>query len=164
MKYDFVNELGYLALATRLKRISEAMVHSGRQMYKTLGMEIEPNWFLIFKLLQKYDQLSVTEMAKRLHFSHPSVITLVTKMKDKGYLDLRKDPKDSRRQLCTLTDRALEEMPDFEKVWEAGTNAVGEMFTDDTFLNQLEMLEIKFSQSDFRERTLSELKHEQHIA
>ena len=69
MKYDFVNELGYLALATRLKRISEAMVHSGRQMYKTLGMDIEPNWYLIFKLLQKYEQLTVMEMASKLHFS-----------------------------------------------------------------------------------------------
>lgn len=80
MKYDFINELGYLALATRLKRISDAMVHSGRQMYKTLELDVEPNWFLIFKLLDKYQQLSVTDIASKLHFSHPSVICLVNKM------------------------------------------------------------------------------------
>lgn len=164
MKYDFVNELGYLALATRLKRISDAMVHSSRTMYKSLGMDIEPNWFLIFKLLAKHDQLSVTEMAKKLHFSHPSVITMVSKMKERGYLWTFNDPDDSRKQQFSLTEKAHDEIPDFEKIWAAGTEAVGQLFADDSFLNQLEMLEVKFSQSDFMERTLNELNSTHTIA
>ena len=160
MKNDFVNELGYLALATRLKRISEAMVHSGRNMYKSLEMDIEPNWFLIFKLLTKHEHLSVTEMAKKLHFSHPSVITLVSKMKDRGYLHTFTDPTDSRKQQFALTEKALEQIPEFEIIWRAGTTAVAGMFPPESnFLEQLESLEIQFSQSDFMERTLNQLQH-----
>ncbi len=160
MEYDFVNELGHLALATRLKRISDAMVHSGRNMYKSLNMDIEPNWFLIFKLLSKHNQLSVTEMARKLHFSHPSVITLVSKMKEKDYLQSFIDPEDSRRQLFMLTEKAHEHIPEFDMVWRAGTKGVRDLFpTDSSFLEQLETLEIKLSQSNFMERTLNELQH-----
>ncbi|MEP1093755.1 MAG: MarR family transcriptional regulator [Cyclobacteriaceae bacterium] len=161
MKYDFVNELGYLALATRLKRISEAMVHSGRQMYKSLGMDIEPNWYLIFKLLQKYEQLTVMEMASKLHFSHPSVIGLVNKMEAKGYLVSSMDKDDSRKRQFKLSRKAEAKIPEFQKVWEAGTIGMDKLFPDTNFLDQLEAIEIYLSQSDFMERTLNELSDEQ---
>lgn len=161
MQYDFVNELGYLGLAVRLKRLSEAMVHSGRQMYKTLGKDIEPNWFLIFKLLKKYEQLSVTEMATKLHFSHPSVITMVSKMEQAGYLNCTADKTDSRKKNFTLSQKAEDNLPGFEKIWDAGIESTKKLFTEDSnFMNQLESLEILYSQIDFKTRTLNELGNE----
>ncbi|MFK7953190.1 MAG: MarR family winged helix-turn-helix transcriptional regulator [Ekhidna sp.] len=159
MKYDFVNELGYMALATRLKRISEAMAHSGRQMYRELDMDIEPNWFLVFRLLTKFEELSVTEIAKKLHFSHPSVITMISKMENKGYLQSRGDKEDNRKKIFKLTKKSIDCLPHFEKVWTAGTLGVANLFTDgDAFLQQLESLEIQLSQADFMTRTLNELQ------
>ncbi|WP_370089482.1 MarR family winged helix-turn-helix transcriptional regulator [Ekhidna sp.] len=161
MKYDFVNELGYLGLAVRLKRLSDAMVHSGRQMYKELGLDIEPNWFLIFLLLKKYEKLSVTEIAAKLHFSHPSVITMVGKMEKAGYLHSSLDKLDSRKKLFTLSLKAEENLPRFEEVWQAGTEGVKKLFSEDNnFLNTLEALEVQYSQKDFKERTLNELGNE----
>lgn len=161
MKYDFVNELGYLALATRLKRISEAMVHSGRQMYKAMDIDIEPNWYLIFKLLKKYERLSVTEIAGKLHFSHPSVITLISKMEANGYVAAQTDKSDSRKKNYALTQKALNKLPELEKVWEAGTEGVKKLFKEEsTFLAELESLEIQLSQQDFMNRTLNELNNE----
>lgn len=159
MQYDFVNELGYLALATRLKRISDAMVHSGRQMYKVLGMDIEPNWFLIFKLLTKFDGLSVTEIAKKLHFSHPSVITMVSKMEKNGYLQYELDQSDNRKKIFTLTEKALDNLPEFEQIWQAGTSSMGDLLPNgDDFLRQLETIEIQLKKADFMTRTLDELQ------
>lgn len=160
MKYDFVNELGYAALATRLKRISEVMVHSGRQMYKELGVDIEPNWFLIFKLLTKFEQQSVTEMASKLHFSHPSIISLVGKMEENGYLISKPDKDDARKKQYFLSAKAVDKIPEYEKIWDAATLSQRKIFEDDSFLNQLEQIEIKLSQSDFRTRTLKELENE----
>jgi DNA-binding MarR family transcriptional regulator len=161
MKYDFVNELGYLGLSVRLKRLSEAMVHSGRQMYKELGLDIEPNWFLIFKLLKKYQQLSVTEMAAKLHFSHPSVITMVGKMEKAGYLLSIIDKSDSRKKHFYLSAKADAHLPRFEEIWEAGIEGVRKLFPEGSnFMDQLEALEVQFSQKDFKERTLNELGNE----
>ena len=156
--YDFVNELGYLALATRFKRLSEAMVHSGREMYKELGLDVEPNWFLIFKLLKKYETLSVTEMATKLHFSHPSVITLIQKMEQSGYVQATSDQKDARKKNYSLTNKADITLPQLEAIWEAGTEAVKKLFKkDSTFMNELEELEIQFSKQNFKQRTLKRL-------
>lgn len=161
MQYDFVNELGYLGLAVRLKRLSEAMVHSGRQMYKALGKDIEPNWFLIFKLLKKYDQLSVTEMAAKLHFSHPSVITMVNKMENASYLTSTVDKADSRKKNYNLSQKALDNLPAFEAIWDAGIVGTQKLFSEDsTFMDQLESLEIQYSHKDFKTRTLNELGNE----
>lgn len=161
MQYDFVNELGYLGLAVRLKRLSEAMVHSGRQMYKEMGLDIEPNWFLIFKLLKKYDQLSVTEMATKLHFSHPSIITMVGKMEKAGYLSSSIDKSDTRKKHFFLSAKAEESLPRFEEIWKAGTKGVKKLFPEDcNFLDLLEALEVQYSQKDFKERTLNELGNE----
>ena len=161
MKYDFVNELGYLALATRFKRISEAMVHSGRQMYKALDQDIEPNWYLIFKLLKKYKRLSVTEIAAKLHFSHPSVITMIHKMEGCGYVAHQKDAADSRKRNYQLTQKSWDRLPELERIWEAGTESVRKLFEPDSrFLDELESLEVKLSQHDFMNRTLKELNNE----
>ncbi|MEQ9467519.1 MAG: MarR family transcriptional regulator [Ekhidna sp.] len=158
MLYDFVNETGYLGLAVRLKRLSEAMVHSGRQMYKELGEDIEPNWFLIFKLLKKYEQLSVTEMASKLHFSHPSVITLVGKMEKAGYLHSSVDKSDSRKKHFRLSEKAHENLPRFEKIWSAGAEGTKKLFPEGSnFMDLLELLEVQYSKQSFKDRTLNEL-------
>jgi DNA-binding MarR family transcriptional regulator len=160
MTYDFVNELGHLALATRLKRISEAIVHSSRQLYKTLYFDIEPNWHLIFKLLLKYNQLTVMEIATKLHFSHPSVIGMVNKMVDKDYLVSAPDENDARKRLYRLSEKALDNLPEFEKVWNASVISTQNLFKDDSFLDLLQSIEIQLSQKDFMNRTLSELSYE----
>lgn len=162
MKEDFVHSLGYVSLAVRLKRISERMIHSGRNLYKSLGLDIEPNWYLIFLLLKKEGQLSIMEIAERIHFSHPSVISMVKKMREKSYLESQTDANDSRRQLLSLSAKALEQLPRLEQIWEDGEKGMEKMFSpEQNFLDQLEDLENKFRAQNFMERTLNELKNEE---
>ncbi len=53
MDFDFIKDLGYKAFDSRLKRISDRMSHDVRKFYKELGIDVEPNWYLVFMLLQK---------------------------------------------------------------------------------------------------------------
>ncbi|MBX2876759.1 MAG: MarR family transcriptional regulator [Saprospiraceae bacterium] len=162
MKPDFVAELEYLGLSVRLKRISETMVHGGRNLYRQLGLDIEPNWYLLLLLLKEHKQLSITEMAEYLRFSHPSIIGMVKKMKSRGYLESSTDKKDSRRQLVELSAKAKAELPRLERIWEAGERGVRKLFdVDDDFLDKLARLEQQYVQFDFMERTLKELENEQ---
>jgi N-acetylglutamate synthase-like GNAT family acetyltransferase/DNA-binding MarR family transcriptional regulator len=154
MNEDFIKELGYLGIATRLKRISEQMIHSGRQMYKLLNMDIEPNWYLIFKLLEKHETLSVTEMADKLRFAHPSVITIVKKMKDNGYLESYVNPDDTRKQQFKLSEKALQMLPKFKEVWACGMQGLDKIFKDDCLLKELEQLEDALNEKSFKDRTL----------
>ena len=156
MQEDFLKELGYLALASRLKRLSDRMIHSGRLMYKTLGLDIEPNWYMIFKLLQKHRELSVTQIAERLQLAHPSIISIIGKMTEAGYLAGSKCEKDGRRQLLQLTDKARKSLPQFEQIWEAGTRGVEKMMERHDILPLLDHLEAQLSKKDFKERTFDE--------
>ena len=149
MENDFVHSLGLLGLAVKLKRISDAMVHSGRQMYRELGEDIEPNWYLVFLLLKEHEALSVTEIAEHLRFSHPSVISLVAKMNTNGYLKKEADKADARKHLLRLTDKARKKLPVFEAIWTAGTEGVREMFDDpDGFWEALHRLEIQYNNKE----------------
>ena len=162
MEDDFLRKLGYLALATRLKRVSDRMIHSGRAMYKELGIDIEPNWYMIFRLLDQEKMLTVTEIAQRLYFSHPSVIGIVNKMIRNGYLESQPCNEDGRRQLLSLSAKAKEALPQFEQLWKAGITGVEKMIKDLELLPLLDQLEDRLAQADFMERTLNEYNPEQY--
>jgi len=160
MQDDFLKELGYLALATRFKRISDKMIHSGREMYKQLGLDIEPNWYLVFKMLKEKEELSVTQISAGLHMSHPSVISIINKMLKEGYLHSRKCSDDGRKQLLSLTEKSRKTLPQLEEIWKAGTIGVAEMVGDHDLLGILDHIEEQLSDKSFMERTLE--KRESH--
>lgn len=155
---DFVRELGYLGLTMRLKRISDAMMHEGRRLYNGLDIDIEPNWYIIFKLLKSRGPMSVTNIADSILMAHPSVITIINKMMDSGYLISEKDEKDSRKRVLDLSDRAIKMLPEYEKIWEAGENGIKEAMEEHNALDFISVLEDKFFTKGFKERTLEQLK------
>ena len=156
---DFLKELGLNAVVTRLKRVSDLMLHDGRRMYKELGSDIEPNWFVIFKLLKKHESLAVTEIADKIGLSHPSVISIVNKMIKAGYLTETKSETDNRKRLLSLTPKAISKLPEFEEVWDAGTAGFKKMMNDTDVLAFLDLIEERISEKGFRRRTLEELKN-----
>lgn len=160
---DFIKELGFLTFVTRLKRISDAMIHDGRRLYKEMGMDIEPNWFVVFKLLERHQELTVTEIADRIGFSHPSVISLVNKMIKAEYLMESKTIADSRKRILSLTPKAIEKMPEFEKVWEAGVAGIKKMLVELDALRFLDVVEAKVFAKGFKRRTLEELSHQKEV-
>ena len=81
MSNDFLYEMGYPGITARLKRLNDLFVVQTKQFYKEFDIDIEPNWHMIFVLLEKEEKLSITEIADFLQISHPGVIKLVKKMK-----------------------------------------------------------------------------------
>lgn len=155
---DFAKELGCLGFSMRMKRLTDALMQDGKRMYKELGLDIEPNWYVVFRLLNTHGELSVTQISERVGLAHPSVITLTNKMIKAGYLSSTQSKTDSRRRMLTLTDKANEALPKFEKVWNAGDLGVRKALEGTQFIRDLEVLEERYATKGFRERTLNELK------
>lgn len=158
MENDFVKELGYLGFTMRLKRISDAMMQEGRKLYQSLDVDIEPNWFVIFKLLKKEGKLSVTEISEKIYLSHPSVITIINKMIAANYLTSEKCEIDSRKRNVMLSQKALDKFPEFEEIWKAGEIGVENALKTMNGLELIELIENKFFDKGFSERTMNELK------
>ena len=154
---DFAKELGCLGFTMRIKRISDALMHDGKKMYKQLGLDIEPNWYVIFRLLMQESQLSVTEISEKVGMAHPSIITITNKMIKAGYIRSDQCTEDSRRRLLTLSPKALDKMPEFERIWKAGEEGVIDAVADTEIMNALSLIEKRFGEKGFRERTLEKL-------
>jgi N-acetylglutamate synthase-like GNAT family acetyltransferase/DNA-binding MarR family transcriptional regulator len=163
MEKDFIKELGLLSIVTRLKRLSDIMIHDGRKLYKELGMDIEPNWYVIFRLLKQNGEMTITEIAENIGFAHPSVISIVNKMIKAGYLNEKKCGLDSRKRLLSLTSKATEKMPEFENVWNAGTAGLKKMLDDLDVLSVLATFEERIFSKGFKDRALAELNRPKEV-
>lgn len=151
MKEDFLKELEFVGFTARIKRISDSLMYDARKVYEDLGIGIEPNWHLIFLLLKKENQLTVTQIAQKLQFSHPAIIKITKKMKEKGYLVRITDANDSRKQLLQLSEKGLKELPLFEKEWDKIERIIKE-FVDQDFLDKLQGIEEKLNESGLFDR------------
>ena len=155
---DFVKELGYLGFTMRLKRVTDLLLHSGRSLYQELGLDIEPNWYVIFKLLKSRGPMCVTDIADAIKMAHPSVITLTNKMMNAGYLTSTKSETDSRKRNLSLSQSALDVLPQYEKIWDAGEKGVEEALGKMNALEFITSLEDIFFDENFKERTLKQLQ------
>lgn len=143
MEKDFLQSLDYIGFTARIKRLSDAIMYDARNIYNHSDLDIEPNWHIIFLLLKEHKELTVTEIAKRLRFSHPGIIKITKKMKERGYLNSRPDSHDQRKAILSLSKKSLKQFPLFEEEWDC-IQSVIEGMLDKNFLKQLAEVESKF--------------------
>lgn len=158
---DFLKELGYLGLIARLKRLSDSMLYSIRDLYKLKGIDIEPNWHLVFLILKKHKRRTMTEIADAFNLSQPAIVKVIDKMKKKGYIDVIIDSNDNRKRQLQLSQKAIKDLPMFENIWAAGQESIKEMLEkDEMFLDLLEKIERHLENNNFKERVLNHLKED----
>ena len=161
MKNDFLKELGYLGLIARLKRLSDSIFYNIREVYKLENFDIEPNWHLVFLLLKKHKTRTMTEIAQSFQLSQPAIVKIISKMKKKGYIDIINDIKDNRKRQLRLSQKAIRELPRFEKLWSVGKESIKEMLEEnEVFLDLLEKLEQNIENKSFKERVLNRLQND----
>lgn len=157
---DFLSAITHEGLAGRLKRLSDELLYSTRAYYKSTGLDIEPNWHLVFLLLEKQEQMTITEISQELKMSHPGMVKIVNGMKKKGYLLSQSDENDSRKQLLSLSEKAKNLFPEFRRHWDAGIMTMQQLVEDSPhFLDELRNLELRFAESNYQQRTSENLKN-----
>ncbi|MCT2561761.1 MarR family winged helix-turn-helix transcriptional regulator [Chryseobacterium herbae] len=157
---DFLKEVKLAGLTSRLKRLSDNILYSTKDFYKSVDADIEPNWHLIFLLLKESDSLTIIDISERLQLSHPAVVKIIKKMKAAGYVKTNPHSQDSRKQILTLTPKAIQSLPKFEKYWDACVLTMLELLEgNSTFLDSLGKIEEKINESSYKERTLNNLKN-----
>lgn len=161
MENDFLKELEYLGLIARLKRLSDSIFYSIRDLYKLKNIDIEPNWHLVFLILKKHKTRTMTEIAGSFQLSQPAIVKIINKMRKKGYIDILNDTSDNRKRQLQLSQKAINELPGFEKIWNAGQESIKEMLKgDEVFLDLVEKLEQHIESKSFKERVLDQLQND----
>ena len=114
---DFIADLGELALATRLKRLSERLMKDVSRVYRDLGIDFKANWFSILYALGQESPMSVTELARALGLSHPAVNQIAAQLLSRGLVGQGKDESDERKRLLHLTPMGRQLIDELEPVW-----------------------------------------------
>lgn len=151
---DFLQQIGFAGLNSRIKRLSDELLYSTRDYYKNAGLDIEPNWHLIFLLLEKHKSLTITEISQELRMSHPACVKIINKMKKQDYIDTKTDENDSRKQLLELSDKAKNKLPELHKHWDAGIKTTEELIENSpNFMQELTEFENLVADKNYMERT-----------
>ncbi|AEF54918.1 bifunctional helix-turn-helix transcriptional regulator/GNAT family N-acetyltransferase [Marinomonas posidonica] len=138
-----MEQFGVLTLGSRMKRLSDYLFAQVQEIYGYCEIPISSTYFPILRLLQVEGALSVTEMADRLHLSHPAISKQISKMLNEALLDKIQDQRDQRRTMLTLSSMGQQAMAKVEPVLLEMQQVLERMlsFSSDDFMTALVKLE-----------------------
>ncbi|WP_158828685.1 MarR family winged helix-turn-helix transcriptional regulator [Mucilaginibacter lacusdianchii] len=136
---DLITELGALALATRLKRLSERLAQDVNKIYKELDLNFESKWFLVLELLSREGMLSIVDIADSLKLTHPAIVQFVDQLLKAKLITAHKDSKDARKRLVTLSPKGKKLLKDLAPTL-AVIKAENEKWLNEAEHNLLELL------------------------
>lgn len=156
---DTIKELGALAFASRLKRLSDRLARDISRVYEEHQVQFEARWFPVAFLLSQKSPLSVTEIADRLQFTHPAVNQIAGQMERHGMLASMRDRNDDRRRLLSLTKRGQQTVRQLQPVWAVIKRCTTDLLesVDEGFLRAIQQIEASLDQRDMYARVTEQL-------
>ncbi len=161
MERDFLKELGYLAIASRLKRLTDRFMRGGSGAYRALSIDFEPRWFTLFYLLYTEDSpMSILEIAGALKVSHPAVIQTAQVLIKKGLIRSFQDDVDRRKRRLAVTAKGKALASSLTPVWECFVAAVVEVFSraEVDMLDAIQKTEAQLDEEEMGYRILRKVK------
>lgn len=100
---DFYSKTGKMALGSRLRRLSEQMTEQAAALYDLYQVDLQPKWFPVFYSLSTNGEMTITDIAREIGHTHPSVSQIVREMAARGYVIERKGAADGRKNFVLLS-------------------------------------------------------------
>jgi len=133
---NHLESLGPLALASRLKNLSDNLMQGVSRIYREMDLNFEPRWFPVTHYLFTQGAVPVTTLANALQQSHPAVLQVTQIMQKKGLVSLEKDKIDLRKTIVGLTPKGLNMAESLTGIWEDISNATSRLLEE----NQVDLL------------------------
>jgi len=152
---NFYEELGYLVLGSRMRRLSEAFLSEINKTYQSAGIPFEASWFPVFYLLSQNNSLSIKELSDTTGVSHPAASQLVANLKGKKLIKTTTSSDDGRLQLVQLTRAGRALLEQILPVWDAIKQTMEELVHTDPESEHL-LAAISGVERSFRAMNLSE--------
>ena len=153
---DFLSELGELALASRLRRLTDRMHREGEKVYKAFEVPFTPRWFPVIARLEAAGKnpVMITEMAADLGITHPAVIKIVRELERRGLAVSTQDIEDARKRRIALTPEGERLVAEIRPLWEAFSHAARELFeeVDCDLIKVIERVESALDKRDISQR------------
>lgn len=120
-----ISDLGYLAGATRFRRLSEKLHYQGDKVYIDNQVEFRASWFSVFYTLSSTDKpLTVLELADCIGFTHITVKNIVRELEQEGLAKIIANPADKRSKHILLTVEGRQLYERLVPVWQNFSRAL----------------------------------------
>lgn len=158
---SYLRELGPLAVASRLKNLSDKLLREMVHLYKKHHIDFNPRWFTFVHLLSTKGPMGITSAARLLSQTHPAANQVANALEENGYIFSSPDQQDSRMRIVALTAKGELLVQDLGPLWEAVENAAVHLLeqSSPSFMKELEMLEKQLEIRSMEERIEQELKN-----
>jgi DNA-binding MarR family transcriptional regulator/predicted GNAT family N-acyltransferase len=105
---EFFNQAGKMAIGSRLRMLTEKITEDAAQIYKLYAIDMNPKWFPVFYVLSAGETKTITDLAREIGHSHPSVSKIIREMSKQGLVAEKKDKNDGRRNMVGLSPKGKE--------------------------------------------------------
>lgn len=122
---DVVEQLGHLALGTRLKRLGERLQAETTRFIEASGLPVPASQFPLLAALDRPGGLTVGELAEAVGVSQPGVTRSVSRLAELGLVVVSLEAGDRRRRGVRLTPRGSDVVETARRaIWPHVTAAV----------------------------------------
>lgn len=116
---EFVNSLGYLALGSRLKGLSDRLYDLADAIYQQQGIALQARSFPVLRLLHDRGPQTIGEIAAAIGQTHSAVSQMANRLRAGKLLRELPDAKDRRRRRLALTTQSEAALKRARPVWLA---------------------------------------------
>ncbi|REC42801.1 bifunctional helix-turn-helix transcriptional regulator/GNAT family N-acetyltransferase [Chryseobacterium sp. 5_R23647] len=101
---NIFNRTGKMALGSRLRLLTSKVTEDAAQIYELYNIAgFSPKWFPVFFVLSETEEKTITEIAKEIGHSQPSVTKIIKEMTKAGLVKDKLNSNDKRRNVVGLT-------------------------------------------------------------
>ncbi|MNJ87583.1 MarR family protein [compost metagenome] len=157
MAQNIINELGALAIGSRMRRLYDVLSKDAGRIYQDHELQFEIKYFSLFYIISKRKQIGIMDIAEELSLTHPAIIHLAKELEKKGYIESVSAPGDSRKRMLQLSAKGKKSLPEFKRVWEK-INALNEQLfvQQHQLLQTLEAIEKTLEETSYYKRFQNE--------
>jgi N-acetylglutamate synthase-like GNAT family acetyltransferase/DNA-binding MarR family transcriptional regulator len=143
MEENYIIKLGKIAIASRLKQLTEVLMRDMIKIYQEYHVEFEPRWFTFVHLLKTEGKLSLTDIAKRLNQSHVAANQVANSLEKYKLIETTRDQSDQRKRILQLSKKGRQLLTELEPVWIAVEKAVDELLKESgsSLFDEIEKIE-----------------------
>lgn len=153
---DFLDELGELALGSRLKRLSERMMADAAAVYQHFELDVQPKWFTLLALLHHKGSVSVVHASEQLGLTQPAISQFCKQLLERNLITVQPANDDSRVRIMQLSELGRDQVARMQPMWEAVDAAAKQLCIelDNQFYQSLLKFEKALSERSLKQRAL----------
>lgn len=119
-----------LSISLRMKAINEKIRKIGDATFAQYDLT-GPQVGYISYIRRAGGSISQRELEKAAGVSHPTIVGIVNRLQDKGYVTVRIGEKDKRKRIISLTEKAIEVNEELRRDYEQLNTLLFEGMTSD---------------------------------